>query len=144
MINYGRGLCNLISQMEGHLLPSFIHFQSRRKGLHCTTLDWGEGCVQLPRQLASHPARHGLTFKGGPLPVSGSSFSLGLKYPALLLRSRRAPYASPVPSCRPYPGPKVEGVNGHGGERALCACLLPWPKHCAIWQSEDALAGFQE
>ena len=78
-------------------------------------------CPTPRRQLASHPARHGLTFQRRALPVSGSSFSLGLNYPALLLRSQGT-LRPPVPSLSSLPRPQGgRGVNGHGGGRRLCA-----------------------
>ena len=55
----------------------------------------------------------------------------------------------PTSTC-PQPVVTTPAPRWKGGERAwrgkevVCACLLPWPKHCAIWQSEDAFAGFQE
>ena len=78
-------------------------------------------CPAPRRQLASHPARHGLTFQRRALPVSGSSFSFGLNYPALLRRSRGT-LSPPVPSLSSPPRPQGgRGVNGHGGGRRLCA-----------------------
>lgn len=60
----------------------------------------------------------------------------------------REPPPRSLPFCSP-PRPAVERreqssptpKSGHRQGEKLCVCLLPWPKHCAIWQSEGAFAG---
>ena len=113
MINYGRGLCNLISQVGRAFYFLVSHSLSvwNRPPLYNSRLARGL-CPAPTTQLAPHPARHGLTFQRKALLVSGSSLSLGLNFPALLLRSRGTHPPTRLhlsPSCGPYPSPAVEG-----------------------------------
>lgn len=91
------------------------------------------------------------------LPEEGHPGSPGLffswtQFPCPLLRCQSGQRLHLSPSCCPAaPAPAVEGGEqsvsprrGTEGEEVVCVCLLPWPKHCASWQSEGAFAGCQE
>lgn len=102
MINYGRGLCNIIlPEWEGHniLFPSFTFIFSLREGLCCTTPDWPEGPAQLPELNwpLTLPGMAGSS-SGRPSQVSGSLFSwTQFPFPLLLLRCQGSslPHVSP-------------------------------------------------
>lgn len=98
-------------------------------------------CSAPRTRLAPHPARNGLTFQRKALPgLQVFLFLLGLNFPAPPL----GPFLLP-----PIPAPQWKGWRSQcpregsrsGGE---VVCVLPWLKHCAIWQSEGAFAGCQE
>lgn len=111
-------------------------------------------CPTLRTQRPLNPARNSLTFQRKALPgltFFFFFFFLGLNFPARSCVAK-ATRASTWPlAASPLPSPAVEGGaqsvfprTGTEGEDVLCTCLLPWPKHCAIWQSEGAFAGCQE
>lgn len=137
--------------------------QSRRKGLHCTTPDGGEGGAGSQNTTTPPPAhleRLDL-LKEDPPGLQVSLFLLD----SIALPCSRVAQAAPTSTCSLPAAPPgapppqrwkgVSGqrpVNAHGGGgrvcvcvcARVCVCLLPWPKHCAIWQSEGAFAGCQE
>lgn len=95
-------------------------------------------------ELDPHPARNGLTFQRKALLGLPASFFLGFNFPAHSCVAKAALTSTwPLPAA-PHPSPAVEGgeqsVSPRRGteeeKEVVCVRLLPWPKHCAIWQSE--------
>lgn len=155
MINYGRGLWHIISQTrEGRniLFPSFTFSFSLGGQVTSAQLEMGEGGV--PRTPPPSPCRDSLTCPRPALPglrVSFFSFFLlGLNFPAVAKAAQAStcPLSAASPS-QPRRGtgcsqcPPRRGLDGPPGGGVMCVCVLPWPTHRALWQSEGAFAGCQ-
>lgn len=156
MSNYGRGVWHIISQTrEGRhiLFPSFTFSFSLGGQVTSAQLEMGEGgCAQTSAALTLQGQLD--LPKAGP-PGSACLFlfflSPGTQFPCGC-QGRPSLHLPPF-CCLPFPAPPWNGgavsvpprrgLDGPPGGGVMCVCVLPWPTHRALWQSEGAFAGCQ-